>query len=136
MAVFLNLRAVWEVEAWMLQLRQLADANQYERAVHAAATHYGISLVLPEPGTTSVEMALTDEQEANDPVAAFAAYWQMGKTGSARRVLDEASSHARPAQLAELARLKAALGARNADWSLAWGNLQREISLEHPEDIL
>ena len=134
LVAFLDARPEWQLVGWPARLRQLADAQQYERAVREAASHYGFSLVLPEPGSALASVPPIGEQESNDPVAAFTAYWKIGNTRSARRVVDEAVNRATAPQAAALWQLKTVLAVHDADWPLAWSSLQRRISLEHPDD--
>ena len=134
LTAFVDAHPEWQAAAWPVRLRQLADLRQYERAVRDAASHYGISLALPEPSSAATAAPPTDEQESSDPVGAFTTYWQMGNTRSARRVVDEAANRATASSPAVVWQLKIALAAHDADWPLAWSSLQQEISLEHLDD--
>ena len=79
LTAFLDGRVDWQPVAWPVRLRQLVDTQQYEQAVREATGHYHLSLMLPEqtPGPGPVP-ALSDEQETDDPAAAFGIYWKAG----------------------------------------------------------
>ena len=116
-------RPEWQRAAWPITLRRIVDAGQFAEAVQAAATRFGFSLALPEPGSGESDIPPSaDESRA----ASFDRFWRKGNVVTARRILDEARAENPPTE-PEIWRLSAAICARDGQWQAAWQHLERYL---------
>jgi O-antigen ligase len=135
LAQFIDGHPGWQEVAWPVRLQQWIDAQEFERAVQGAAQHYQISLALPAPSLDGSPGAAPPEEPA-DPVAAFSAYWRIGNSVAAARVLEQATGNGAHPVPPEIWRLNAAVAAQKSNWAAAWQSLRQYIRAERADGPL
>jgi len=116
MEAFLVANPDWESDAWGLRIRQMVARKEFQEALEAVQTRYGIDLSLPE--LDEGQLAAPEPPMGLDASVAY--YFARGNPVSARRMIAESVL----AKDAEGYRLQCALAVRSEDWEAAWKAMQ------------
>jgi hypothetical protein len=117
---FLAANPDWADDAWSVRIQQMVARKEFQAAVEAVQSRYGIDLSLPELDASQ----LAASEPPMGLAASVAYYFAKGNPVSARRMIAESIQ----AQDAEGSRLQCALAVRSGDWEAAWSAMQKLLA--------